>query len=162
MLRLTALQFQHRMDARNGSTTSVDVAAGKAPRVSGSQASTGTAGSIAGGNAAPAQGASVSKLEETLLLQIRASKLPEPVRECRFHETRRWRADFAWPEQKLLVEVEGGHWTGGRHTRGSGFDADCEKYAEAVLDGWRVIRVTGTHIRNAQAIDWIRRALSCC
>ena len=50
MLRLTALQFQHRMDARNGSTTSVDVAAGKAPRVSGSQAGSGKAQGTGSGN----------------------------------------------------------------------------------------------------------------
>lgn len=100
-----------------------------------------------------------SGLESALLLQIRASGLPCPVAEFRFHDTRRWRADFAWPERRLLVEVEGGHWTGGRHTRGAGFDADCEKYAEASLLGWRVIRVTGTHIKSGQALDWIRRGI---
>jgi hypothetical protein len=41
-----------------------------------------------------------------------------------------------------------------------GFSADCEKYNEAALLGWRLIRVTGDHIENGAAIDWIRRALS--
>lgn len=101
----------------------------------------------------------VSALEEKLLFQIRAIKLPEPVREFRFHDTRRWRADFCWPDARLLVEVEGMHWAGGRHTRGAGFDSDCEKYAEAALAGWLVIRCTGTHIKSGEALEWIRRAL---
>lgn len=100
-----------------------------------------------------------SALEEKLLFQIRATRLPEPVREMRVVELRRWRADFAWPDKMLMVEVEGGHWQNGRHTRGAGFDADCEKYAEAVLAGWRVIRCTGTHIKSGEALEWIRMAL---
>lgn len=101
----------------------------------------------------------VSALEESLLFQIRATQLPEPVREFKFHDTRRWRADFCWPDKRLLVEVEGGHWTGGRHTRGAGYEADAEKYNEAALAGWRVIRCTGTHIKSGEALEWIRRAL---
>lgn len=102
----------------------------------------------------------MSGLEEMLLLQIRATHLPEPVREFRFHEKRRWRADFAWPDSRLLVEVEGGHWTGGRHTRGGGFEADCGKYSEAALAGWKVIRVTSAHIKSGEALEWIRRGLA--
>jgi hypothetical protein len=55
----------------------------------------------------------------------------------------------------LIVEVEGATWINGRHNRGSGFDADCEKYAEAMMLGYRVLRVTGTHIKSGQAIQWI-------
>lgn len=31
--------------------------------------------------------------------------------------------------------------------------------AEAALAGWRVLRVTGTHIKSGEALEWIRRAL---
>lgn len=31
---------------------------------------------------------------------------------------------------------------GGRHTRGSGYAGDAEKYLEAALAGWRVLRLT--------------------
>lgn len=102
----------------------------------------------------------LSDLEESLALQLRAAGLPEPVREYRFAPPRRWRTDFAWPNVALLVEVEGGHWTGGRHTRGAGFDKDCEKYNEAGLLAWRLIRVTGTHIKSGQAVEWIKRAMA--
>lgn len=71
-----------------------------------------------------------------------AHGLPAPVAEHRFHATRRWRFDYAWPDHKLALEVEGGAWTGGRHTRGAGFVKDIEKYNAATLAGWRVLRTT--------------------
>ena len=101
----------------------------------------------------------MSQLEEALAMQIRAVGLPEPEREYKFDPKRRWRADFAYPSRQLLIEVEGGHWTGGRHTSGAGFDKDCEKYNVASLSGWRLIRVTSTHIRSGEAVAWIERAM---
>jgi len=68
--------------------------------------------------------------------------LVSPQEEFRFHPHRKWRFDFAWPEQRIALEVEGGIWTQGRHTRGAGFLADMEKYNAAVLLGWRVLRTT--------------------
>ena len=59
----------------------------------------------------------------------------------------------------LAVEVEGGSWSGGRHTSGAGFAADCEKYNEATLRGWRVLRVTGAHVKSGAAVEWLRRAV---
>ena len=82
------------------------------------------------------------------------------VREHRFHETRKWRLDFAWPAQRLAVEVEGGVWIGGRHNRGTGFMADCEKYNELACLGWRLVRVTPGHFKTGQAVEWVTRALS--
>lgn len=63
-----------------------------------------------------------------------------PVVEHRFHPVRKWRFDFAWPEHRVALEVEGGVWTGGRHTRGSGFVKDVEKYNAAGRLGWIVLR----------------------
>ncbi len=94
--------------------------------------------------------------EETLALHIRADKLLEPVREYRFHPIRQWRFDFAWPELKLAVEVEGGTWSNGRHTRGSGFEEDCEKYSQAMVLGWNVYRCTGDMVKSGAAINTIK------
>lgn len=60
--------------------------------------------------------------------------------EYKFHPTRQWRFDFAFPHHKIAIELEGGIWTGGRHTRGKGFESDCEKYNEAAKAGWLVLR----------------------
>ena len=55
---------------------------------------------------------------------------------------RRWKFDVAHPRLKIAVEVEGGIWTRGRHTRPAGFIADMEKYNKATELGWRVFRTT--------------------
>lgn len=102
----------------------------------------------------------MSALEETLLFQIKAMGLALPEKEYRFHETRRWRFDFAYPEYQLAVEVEGGTWAGGRHTRGSGYEKDCEKYNEAALRGWSVLRFTGSMIKSGKAVETLKEALS--
>jgi len=85
-----------------------------------------------------------TELEQTFYTRWRqlAPSFPEPVEEHRFHNTRRWRFDFAWPEKMVAVECEGGTYTGGRHTRGTGFAKDCEKYNTATAMGWRVFRCT--------------------
>lgn len=101
----------------------------------------------------------MSKLEATLLYMVRSEGLPEPNLEYRFMRERRWRFDMAWVPERLAVEVEGGVWSRGRHTRGKGFIADAEKYNEATLAGWRVLRVTGQQIESGQAVEWIRRGL---
>jgi hypothetical protein len=64
--------------------------------------------------------------------------------EYSFHKKRKWRFDFANIKHKIAVEIEGGVWTGGRHTRGSGFLKDMEKYNTATSLGWKIIRVTPT------------------
>ncbi len=98
-----------------------------------------------------------SEIEETLALHIRAAKLPAPTREFRFHPTRKWRFDFAWPELRFAVETEGGTFSNGRHTRGLGFDMDCTKYSEAMILGWDVYRCSGGMVRKGMAIDFLKR-----
>lgn len=66
---------------------------------------------------------------------------------------------MAWIDLKVAVEVDGGTWSGGRHTTGSGFQADCEKVNEAVLMGWRVLRFTSTHIKSGVAVQTIERMI---
>jgi len=65
-----------------------------------------------------------------------------PQQEYRFEPSRRWRFDWSWPQQKVALEIEGGVWTRGRHTRPKGFLGDLEKYNHATKLGWRVFRCT--------------------
>ena len=101
----------------------------------------------------------MSHLEDTLAMHLRAARLPSPERELQFAKPRRWRFDFAWPQYMLALEVEGGTWTGGRHTRGKGFEADLEKYNTATLMGWRVVRVTSAMARDGRALRLVESAL---
>lgn len=100
-----------------------------------------------------------SKLEEALLSKIVLAGLPLPVREYQFERGRRWRFDFAWPEFRLAVEVEGGVFSNGRHVRGVGFEQDCYKYNCAVARGWRVLRYTGKMVKGAHAIRQIAEVI---
>lgn len=81
-----------------------------------------------------------------ILLWNRQPAAPTPIAEYRFYPDRAWRFDFAWPAEKIAVEIEGGIWNGGRHTRGKGFEEDCHKYYAAHLAGWTVFRLTGSMI----------------
>ena len=75
----------------------------------------------------------------------------EWVQEHKFCEGRRWRFDFACPFLFVAIEVEGGAFTCGRHTRGVGFINDLKKYNTALVLGWRVLRYTPEQFN---ALDW--------
>lgn len=101
-----------------------------------------------------------SRLEDEFAAQIKLARLPEPQREFRFIPPRKFRFDFAWPSPAIAIEIEGGIFAHGRHTRGVGFARDCEKHNLAVLAGWRVLRVTAKEIRSGQALRMVEEAMS--
>lgn len=80
----------------------------------------------------------------------------EVVKEFRFHPTRRWRFDYAILSHKIALEVEGGVFTGGRHTRSKGFLGDMEKYNEAARLGWTVVRVIPAELYTRKTVQLLR------
>lgn len=103
----------------------------------------------------------MSDLEDTLAWQMSITGLPAPMREFRFAPPRRWRFDFAFVTAKLAVEVDGGTWVQGRHSRGDGFEKDCEKVNAAAALGWRIVRVTAAMVEDGRALKAIEEALEC-
>ena len=101
----------------------------------------------------------MSKLEDTLAFHVRAAGLPVPEREYPAIPGRRFRWDFAWPTFRLLLEVQGGTWVNGGHSRGAGVARDCEKHNLATLHGWRTLNVTTDQFRQGKALEWIKLAL---
>lgn len=102
----------------------------------------------------------MSELEQLLLLEIEAAELPAPVCQFKAIADRRFRWDFAYPDEKLLIEVQGGTWvahTG--HTSGRGVARDCEKVNIATLHGWRVLMFTGDMVNDGTAIKTIAEAI---
>jgi very-short-patch-repair endonuclease len=99
-----------------------------------------------------------SKLESKFLLLWRVAGGPPLERELQFHPKRKWRADFAHLGSRTLIEIEGGIFLpgGGRHSRGSGYAKDAEKYLEAVLAGWTVLRLTERQLE----LDFIERIVA--
>ncbi|WFQ78171.1 hypothetical protein PXH59_00565 (plasmid) [Xenorhabdus sp. SF857] len=119
-----------------------------------------------------------SGLEISFSLQIKKAGLPMPLwgkDELQFHPNRRWRFDFAWMEQKIAVEVEGGTYNHGkekydsysgkkitqksRHLTPTGFHDDCIKYGEAAILGWCVIRVDAKMVKDGSALAMLESAL---
>jgi very-short-patch-repair endonuclease len=115
----------------------------------------------------------VSALETLLSAQMKALKITMPVTEYRFVRDivghgvgirsrisasglGDWRFDFAWVDRKIAVEIEGGTWSGGRHTRGKGFEEDCRKYNAATLHGWQVYRFTSSQVKSGEAVKFIK------
>ena len=102
---------------------------------------------------------------QVLMFHIHAHDLPQPQLEHRFHDTRRWRFDFAWPEQKIALEIDGGIWMRTEDGRSKGhahpvrFVQDCEKMNEAAILGWRVLRATPQMVKDGTAVGWLERIL---
>ncbi len=105
--------------------------------------------------------AKIKKIERyAWFLLILREHWPDAVAEFRFHDVRKWRADFAIPSKLLLIEIDGGIFSGGRHTRGAGFLADCEKLNAAAMLGYRVLRYSPTQLRvYAKVIGDITEAI---
>lgn len=125
----------------------------------------------------------------TRLWQTVASPLLVPLREHQFDAERRWKFDFAWPAQKVAVEIEGDTRgravichacgarvksvgtagklgrelrLGGRHTRATGFQSDCEKYNTATSLGWSILRFTSEDLtsRPVQSMQLVQALLA--
>jgi len=112
------------------------------------------------GSHPPKKRVSNLKLTSAQRVLLTATAHFQPVAEYRFHDTRRWRIDVAYPDYRVAVEIDGGIWTRGRHTRGVGITADCEKTCALAMLGWRLLRVTPQQVMQGQAVLWITRALS--
>lgn len=80
-----------------------------------------------------------SKLEAKFLLYWNGLGGAALVPEYYFHETRKWRFDFAHIASRTAFEIQGGIWVQGRHSRGSGQEKEWEKHNSATLLGWRIL-----------------------
>lgn len=97
-----------------------------------------------------------NEFEAKLARELRALKI-NFEQEYQFHPKRKWRADFHLGGKKILVEVEGGIWSGGRHTRGKGYIGDMEKYNAAVMMGYQVIRFSTEQVKSGLAVQQIEK-----
>lgn len=102
-----------------------------------------------------------SSLESAFNALAKLAALPPYETEYRFAPPRRWRFDMAWPEEKVAVELEGGIWTGGRHSRGKGMQEDMEKYNAATSLGWKVLRYSTNDLRDKPLVmmEQVKQAL---
>jgi len=110
----------------------------------------------------------MSAPEDLLAFQLKAVGIPFE-REVEFaRPERKFRADFlvsgndyhdTFFDAPLIVEVEGGTYIAGRHTQGAAFEGDCVKQAEALIRGYRYLRVTPHMIEDGRALAYIEGLL---
>jgi very-short-patch-repair endonuclease len=89
--------------------------------------------------------------EETMALHLRANGI-DFVREYEFAAPRKYRADFHIPTLNLLIEIEGGIWNDGAHTRGNHFESDAAKYNLATILGYSLLRYSTAMVERGDAI----------
>jgi len=102
--------------------------------------------------------------EDTFALVVKASGLPAIRRRFLFARQvlgRKWEADFAYPEYRLLIEIDGGIWRrgGGAHSHPSAILRDIDKANDAAYLGYHVLRFTTDHVRHGHAIRYLTQVL---
>ena len=80
------------------------------------------------------------------------------IAEYKFHKTRKWRFDFVNLEHKLAIECDGAVWANGRHTRGSGYVGDMEKFNQAALYGFRVMKFQPKEMLTLSTAELIKNS----
>ena len=116
-----------------------------------------------------------------------AAGIATPQVEYQFDTTRKWRFDFAWPKNQQIgdgrsemggkaqpqlpsanchllaggvaLEVQGGLWVRGRHTRGAGQKNDMEKFTAAAVAGWRILYCQPSEVTSTRMVNNIKAAL---
>ena len=76
-----------------------------------------------------------------------------------FYQGRKWRIDFAIIDLKIGIEIEGGVWANGRHTRGKGFIDDMGKYNAAVTLGWVILRFTPQDLNKITTFETVQKVV---
>lgn len=79
--------------------------------------------------------------------------------EYKFHPVRKWRMDFACPELKICIEIDGGIFIGGRHSRPIGMLKDNEKLNTAASMGWLVLKFTPQQKTKTETFELIDKAV---
>lgn len=100
----------------------------------------------------------------TFVALMRQYGIPAPEREWSFAKdlkprARAWRFDFAWPKQRVALEIEGGVWSRGAHGRGAGIVRDMEKYSVGATMGWRILRIQPKQMDDLATVKLIARTL---
>ena len=72
-------------------------------------------------------------------------------RHLKSKRSKRYRLDFAHPNSRTGIEIQGGVYNRGRHVTGSGYERDCRKYNLAYTSGWTIFLLTS---QMAKDVFW--------
>lgn len=100
-----------------------------------------------------------SPLEDTFAFQLNAAGLTGYVREYAAIPGRKFRWDFAFVSEKVLIEIQGGTYNGGAHGRGTGIHRDCEKARLASQHGWYTMPFDTKDVKNLDVAKEVHKVL---
>jgi len=101
-----------------------------------------------------------SALENLFAMQLDSAGLTQYVREYQAIPGRKFRFDFAFLRERLLVEVNGGTYNGGAHGRGVGINRDYEKGNLAVVHNWRVLSFDTKQVKSGAALELVEQLMN--
>lgn len=91
---------------------------------------------------------------------LKAHPRIKPECQYRWHPTRKYRADFAFPEKRVIVEVQGTRSYKSRHLTPTGYHQDAIKMCEAQIMGWKYLYIDSMFDKDwASAVKIVERAL---
>lgn len=100
-------------------------------------------------------------MNETIFLALLAEEgIPIPVSEYKFHPVRKWRMDFCWVDYGVFLEVQGGLFVQGRHSRGAAMLKEFEKTNAASEMGYRMLLCQPKDLCSTTTIETIRKTLA--
>lgn len=94
-----------------------------------------------------------ASLEDKFLEAFRLIKpagVPDPERQYRPIQGRKFACDFSWPTLKLSVEIHGGAYRGGGHNTASGQAKDFEKHNVMAVAGWTTLYFNTAQLKDAE------------
>ena len=94
-----------------------------------------------------------SQLEDLFAMQLDAAGLGGYVREAQIIPNRKFRYDFYFPEHRLCVEVQGGVWSNGAHSRPTGIKRDYEKSNLCTQYGFKLLQFDVKAVKSGEALD---------
>ena len=101
-----------------------------------------------------------SALENLFAMQLDSAGLTGYVREYQAIPGRKFRFDFAFLRERLLVEINGGTYNGGAHGRGVGINRDYEKGNLAVQHGYRLLQFDTKMVKSGDAVRVTERLIN--
>jgi very-short-patch-repair endonuclease len=110
-----------------------------------------------------AASAQKARFEDLFGFQLAAEKAPAVERQFRFAAElgRQFRWDFAWPDRKLAVEIQGGIWKrgGGAHSHPTDILRNMRKYNAGTALGWRLLQFSTDEVKSGSALQYTMTVL---